>query len=237
MNSCKPNRGLYFPLLIISISLTVYAAHIKMDNPWFTVLTGIGCGGITSVIIAWLVDAANCREKAQRGSDIIGKVWASLCFILTAFPQMYIKMSTNLDHEDEKHTWIGWKDLLVTELNKTPEGSIQESVKYTFNASTDMFVSEALYIMKQRSQLIADGLITERWVHSLEDIVQEISLCKTMMERDNMRRTSKRLNALADSIRFFIEKDDEQKHMNTLLFHDLVDFDEEDEKARKHNRG
>lgn len=237
MNSYKPNRELYFSLLIISITITIDATSIPMDNPWFTVLTSIGCGGITSVIIAWLVDAANCREKAQRGNDIIGNLWAALCFILTAFPRMYMKMSINVDHENEKHTWIAWKDLLVSELNKTPEETIQESVRYSFNSSTDMFVREALYIMNQRSQLIADGLITERWVHSLEDIVQEISLCKTMMERDNMRRTSKRLNALADSIRFFIEKDDEQKHMNTLLFHDLVDFDEEDEKARKHNRG
>ena len=207
-----------------------------MDNPWFTVLTGIGCGGITSVIIAWLVDAANCREKTQRGNDILGSVWATLSFILTAFPLMYKNISPDIDHEGERHTWIGWKDLLIIRFNKMPEEIVPESVKYTFNASTGMFVKEALYVLSQRAQLISDGIISERWAYSLEGILQEISLCKTMMEYDKIRDTAKFMDHLADDIQSFIEKDDEQKHMNSIAFHDLVDFDEEDEKARKHKR-
>ena len=232
----KTNSHLYRSLLGCAVLITAFAFCFQTASPWFAIFTGIGAGGIASIIVAWLIDLANCREKAQRGNDIIGNIWATLCFILTAFPPMYIEISANIDHKDEKHTWICWKDLLVSELNKTPEETIQESLKDTFTASTDMFVREALYIINHRAQLIADGIITERWVYSLESILQEISLCKTMMDHDKIRGTAKHLNVLSDRIQFFIEKDDAQKHMNTILFHDLVDFDEEDEKARKHKR-
>ena len=74
----EPNRRLFIPLLVLFIGVTCCASMFPMNNPWFNIITGIGSGGIASVVIAWLIEAANCKEKEEKDEAIYSIPWASL---------------------------------------------------------------------------------------------------------------------------------------------------------------
>ena len=65
MNIYKVNWRLYLALLIVSLCIALGALAIPMDNPWFTIITSIGCGGVASVLVAWLTDINNCKERSK----------------------------------------------------------------------------------------------------------------------------------------------------------------------------
>ena len=54
-----PNRRLYVILLICSLLIICSCVFIPQQCCLFTILSGIGCGGLASAVIAWLIDEAN----------------------------------------------------------------------------------------------------------------------------------------------------------------------------------
>ncbi len=61
VNLFTPNRALYAVLLIISLLIIVCSAFLPQQCILFTIVSGIGCGGFSSTLIAWLIDEANAK--------------------------------------------------------------------------------------------------------------------------------------------------------------------------------
>ena len=45
-----------------------------MDSKWFASLSAIGCSGIVSVVVAWLLERSNDRRERNRDRVIINKL-------------------------------------------------------------------------------------------------------------------------------------------------------------------
>ena len=69
------DHKLYFLLLCVSLLITFIAAFIPVNCIWFTIFTGIGCGGIASVCIAWLIEIENCKKRNLMNQELIDKVF------------------------------------------------------------------------------------------------------------------------------------------------------------------
>jgi hypothetical protein len=64
-----PKNRLYFLLLIGAIVLTGVSLLVQENEAVFTIWTSITCGSVASIIVAWLIDAANCRQLIKKNLD------------------------------------------------------------------------------------------------------------------------------------------------------------------------
>ena len=71
----KPNQRLYCLLLAGSLAFLVFSVLLPYSSKWFTVLSGIGCGGIASVAVAWMIDIANCKHKEAINEDFLQQLF------------------------------------------------------------------------------------------------------------------------------------------------------------------
>ena len=74
MKFYKANARIYIPLLITASIIMVVSKAISTDNPWFAIVSGVGCGGFSSVLVAWLVDVANCRANNKNTQKMMEKM-------------------------------------------------------------------------------------------------------------------------------------------------------------------
>ena len=71
----KPNQRLYCLLLAGSLAFLAFSVLLPYSSKWFTVLSGIGCGGIASVAVAWMIDIANCKHKEAINEDFLHQLF------------------------------------------------------------------------------------------------------------------------------------------------------------------
>ena len=137
MSKYRPDRMLYLSLLLFAMGITVFAMIIPISCPWFTVVTGIGCGGIASVIVAWLIDEANSREKEKRSRAIYAIPWAELSVLAYCYSIFYhVLNDEDLDIKKDKHTWSEWKNMLVSKLNENANEEVSDKFKTVFDDNT-----------------------------------------------------------------------------------------------------
>ena len=67
--SIAPNNKLYLWLLLGAIALTGLSLLVQECDAAFTIWTSITCGGIASIVVAWLIDAANCRQLNKKAVE------------------------------------------------------------------------------------------------------------------------------------------------------------------------
>lgn len=114
----KPNRRLYVSLSTIFITITFAALLIDNKSAWFTVLTGIGCGGIASVIVAWLVDLANCKLQSNKQKKLaefaLNNFHVSVCYYLETIADLCVDNDPKM--ERQKHSFEEWVQIYVSKL-------------------------------------------------------------------------------------------------------------------------
>lgn len=71
----KPNQRLYCLLLAGSLAFLIFSVLLPFSSKWFTVLSGIGCGGIASAAVAWMIDVANCKHKEAINKDFLQQLF------------------------------------------------------------------------------------------------------------------------------------------------------------------
>lgn len=83
MKIYKPNTSLYLKLLITSLIITITPLFLNLENNVFSIFIGIGCGGVASVIVAWLIDVATCKDKSERCNYLISKLLLQFDYSIT----------------------------------------------------------------------------------------------------------------------------------------------------------
>ena len=67
----KSNSLLYLALLIASLTACGFSFCLSSSGRGFTFLSSIGCSGIVSVLVAWLIERANERIQKTHDREII----------------------------------------------------------------------------------------------------------------------------------------------------------------------
>ena len=67
----KSNSLLYLALLIASLTACGFSFCLSSSERGFTFLSSIGCSGIVSVLVAWLIERANERIQKTHDREII----------------------------------------------------------------------------------------------------------------------------------------------------------------------
>lgn len=67
----KSNNWLYLVLMVVSLSAFGFSFCFSSSERGFTLLSSIGCSGIVSVLVAWLIERANERIQKTHDREIV----------------------------------------------------------------------------------------------------------------------------------------------------------------------
>lgn len=65
------NKALYIILLVASFLLIGISLFFDTTNKLFTICSSVGCSGIVSVIVAWLLELSNEKIQSDRNKEIV----------------------------------------------------------------------------------------------------------------------------------------------------------------------
>ncbi len=74
MNAYKTNHVFYICVLALSILVTFSSLCVSVEE-LRSVLSGIGCGGVASIIIAWIIDVMNCKNRKVLNDNVLNQIF------------------------------------------------------------------------------------------------------------------------------------------------------------------
>ena len=166
-----PNRKQYIILLALALALVLLSLAIPTTSPFFAILTGIGCGGVASIIVAWLIDEANCRQNNQKAKATRDATFRELNLLFESSVQIFAHLCEQQgDKVDEAstHKWFEWIDRAFSLSSNAPE-----SLKPCCFAALSFFndISEEARVLRlQGAHLLDSGLVQPEDMRALSAI-------------------------------------------------------------------
>ena len=110
----KPAHALYAFLFCISVGTTILS-QFSDGNFLYTVLLSIGCGGIASVSIAWLIDFRNYRQTKKENDCKFSLVMDEYVQIYRRLLFVTVNECHGLYHDQEERSFKEWLGILCDE--------------------------------------------------------------------------------------------------------------------------
>lgn len=157
----RANTGLYLILLALFIGGLMLVLTTD-DTKTISIITGIACGGIASVIVAWIIDWYTCKTENQRSTAVRQLYFGDLIFDLQ-HTLHYIPVAMKISDKD-KHTWLEWVNLVDENYTATDgaKGVQNDWIKRTKDDITS--------ILDQKLSVLSLGLITNDEMQILFEI-------------------------------------------------------------------
>jgi len=172
-----PNKKLYITLLIVLGVIILVSLAIPVTSPFFAIVTGIGCGGAASVIVGWLIDAANCRQNKQKAEINRDALFHELNILFESSVQVFTHLCEQCgDPVDENSTlkWYEWIDRAFALSVNSPV-----ILKPCCYAALSFFrdISEESKVLRlQGAQLLDSGLVQPEDMQALSSIHMNCAL-------------------------------------------------------------
>ena len=152
-----PNKKLYIILLVIALSIIAISIFISKEWTLFTIVSGIGCGGVASIIVAWLIDEANYnrdKQRSTRNKEII-----------------FQRLEDVFDH-DLQITWIEWIKFACQTAKSSEDKEIKECFCCLYLLSLiDSIERQVKVFYDQTALLLELNIIDKKAVSALSSII------------------------------------------------------------------
>ena len=96
MKLYKPNSLTYIVIILISMGIAGCSFCFDAECRWVAILTGAGSGGVTSAIVAWLIDCSDCKKRNFRNATHIETLFAQ--FDLSILHELKMVLDTCAAH-------------------------------------------------------------------------------------------------------------------------------------------
>ena len=96
MKLYKPNSITYIVIILISMGIAGCSFCFDAECRWVAILTGVGSGGVTSAIVAWLIDCSDCKKRNFRNATHIETLFAQ--FDLSILHELKMVLDTCAAH-------------------------------------------------------------------------------------------------------------------------------------------
>ena len=172
----RPNRMLYITLLIIALVLTLLCITIPQISPWFAIGTGICCGAVASIIVAWLIDIYNCNQASARAIEHRDILFKKLFSTFDNGLQVLIYEYEEYFPDYSAKKWYEWIRCAYDQTIKTPDFCSE------FNRIISQFLGnikeQTLNIQCQESLLLEFGIICGEDVDAFNGILNTCDVAK-----------------------------------------------------------
>ncbi len=142
-----PNILVYSFLLLLSVVVLIVALIAPISSKMVSVLSGVGCSGIVSVIVTWLVEITNFKHKETLITDFLNSLF---CNHDNALKKELSTIVCNLAKNDPKID-------IYKSFNITEVGNLLEP-KDTLKQSLGILKS-CYSVLGEECEIIEDGLL------------------------------------------------------------------------------
>ena len=172
----NPNRKLYCVLLVFSLLFTIAFLFIPQRSNVFTIGSGIGCGGIASTIVAWLIDEANSKRDNDRITENRDILFSRLFAAFDNGLQLLIISTVDYNRDEDSRTWYEWTEKAYEIAKRTP--NFYKDYNAYIRMLFDEVLEQASVIESQTAILLEHGFVKEEDIASLSLILSSSSLAK-----------------------------------------------------------
>lgn len=152
----KPAHGMYTFLFCFSMGIT-FLSQFVANNYLYTILLSIGCGGIASVTIAWLIDIRNFRQARKENNY-------KFSLIMNGYVQLYKRLlfvaaneCCGLYHDEAERSFEEWLKMLCNEERYLRKGAPTMGRRCEFLAGTVHAIQEYLERFQAQSAVLILG--------------------------------------------------------------------------------
>ena len=164
-----PNNKLYIWLLLGAIVLTGLSLLVQECKTAFTIWISITCGVIASIVVAWLIDAANCRQLNKKASEHRETLLYNLYHVFDNDLQILIFESAKIDHNTKSEKWYEWIEIVDEQaMNDTSLIPIYNKYLMLF---FDNLAEQVFAVKSQEAILLETGIICETDIQALSTIL------------------------------------------------------------------
>ena len=167
--SIAPNNKLYLWLLLGAIALTGVSLFVQRCTAVFTIWTSITCGGIASIVIAWLIDAANCRQSNKKAVEHRKTLLSNLYHVFDNGLQLLILESADKDHYTDSKKWYEWIETIDKHATNDPV-LIPTYIKILMVFFDDL-AEQVFAVKSQEAMLLESGIICQEDIQALSTIL------------------------------------------------------------------
>lgn len=170
-----PNNKLYLSLLCLSVIILLFLFLIYQNSVWYIIASGIGSGGVASVLVAWFVDMSNCRTLNIRDAKIRFFFFDDLFFSigrLLEIPSIYSN-----EEEQNKRKWFEWFDAMM----KSDVELMEDDVKFIID-TIESVEEEIKKVMDRRLEIMVEGILAQTELDNLSAIKGELVSYKLMLK-------------------------------------------------------
>lgn len=197
------NSKLYIKILVCCIAFTLLSAVISDESPWFTILTGLGCGGTASAAVAWLVEKSNWESEQRRLNALRSIVLQSFFTEFDSGSSGFVQicyLSHAVKGSSPEMTWHEWCQMAFE--------CVKEKPKHIPNFVTSCYAllrnidSQARSIEAQKSSFLAEGFVKPEDIRTIEQIVQLNDYLKITEPEQNSEKYDL---THAESLKFYMD--------------------------------
>lgn len=171
-----PNNILYIWLLLGATVLTGLSLLVHGGDAAFTIWTSITCGGIASIVVAWLIDAANCKQLNKKAVEHRKTLLSNLYHVFDNGLQLLILESAEKDQCTDSKKWYGWIETVEKQAMNDPDliPSFIRSLMVFFDDLTE----QVFAVKSQEAMLLESGIICQEDIQALSTILNTCDLAR-----------------------------------------------------------
>ena len=179
-----PNSKLYSGLLLGAIVLTCISLLFQSYQAVFTIWTSITCGGIASIVVAWLIDAANCRQLTKKTFEDREALLSNFFHVFDYDLQVLVFESAEIDHCTDSKKWYEWIENVENQTMNDP--ALIPTFIRILMVFFDELSEQAFAVKSQEAMLLESGIICQEDIQALSTILSMCDLARaTYRSKDN----------------------------------------------------
>lgn len=167
-----PNKRLYIWILFASIAISMGSLIIPSESPWFTIMTGLGCGGTASAIVAGLVEYSNWKAEKHKKAEVRASFLHSFYEEFEAGICGFVRLCYTLQavrDPNRKMTWYDWCRLAYDSLDENAD-----HVQYFIDSCTgflDGIAQQAQKIENQKADMLTESILRPSDIEAVTTIL------------------------------------------------------------------
>ena len=179
-----PNNKLYLLLLLGAIAMTGLSLFVQGCDAAFTIWTSITCGGIASLVVAWLIDVANCKQLNKKAVEHRKTLLSNLYHVFDNGLQLLILESAEKDHYTDSKKWYEWIETVDKQSMNDP--ALLPSFIRSLMVLFDDLAEQVFAVKSQEAMLLESGIICQKDIQALSTILSMCDLARaTYRSKDN----------------------------------------------------
>ena len=171
-----PNNKLYLWLLLGAIVLTGLSLLVQSCDAAFTIWTSITCGGIASIVVAWLIDIANCGQLNKKAVEHRKTLLSNLYHVFDNGLQIFILESAEKDQCTDLKGWYEWIETADKQAMNDP--ALIPSFIRSLLVFFDNLAEQVFAIKSQEAILLESGIIRQEDIQALSTILNTCDLAR-----------------------------------------------------------